>query len=339
MRLKKDLRHGIVRATIESADDLWVLRSVITPGDSVSGMTERKLKLSGREEKSSAVRKRMRLTITVEKTEYASETGSLRVLGTITEGPEDVPRGEHHSFILEPGCDVTIRKETWPHYQVRRLEEARREPPLLVLLFDREEAKLYGVSRRGVEELARLKGSVAKKGMEQKTKDFYGELVAALEERAANYEHIICAAPAFWREYLERALPDELRKKSVFTTISAVDKTAIREILARPEVKKLLEQSTALRELELVEEAMKALAKEKLAYGFEEVKQRVNEGNVSTLIVTERYLSSARQEGGLESVEQVLRSCEETKGRIHILMSEAAEQVDPLGGIVGILRW
>ncbi len=337
--ITKDVRRGLVTVRAETPDDLWTLKGVIEPGDTVRGSTERKIRLgSGREEKATVVRKRVTLTLTVEKVEYTGST--LRILGTITDGPDEVPRGEHHTLVLTPHAQLTIIKD-WPDYLLRRLSAARQEQPLLVLLFDREEARLFSVTRRGVEEMLRLKGVVAKKDEpRQAGTNFYKTLVAELAQRVDEKTRIIAGAPAFWREYLAAELPGELRQRTVFTTISSVERTAIRELLARPEVEKLIAEHTALQELALVEQALTALAKEQLAYGYDEVKTAIREGNAAELIVTEGFLAHARSTGRSDEVEAILRECEGVKGRVHVLTSsEACEKIDALGGIVVVRRW
>lgn len=343
--IKQDIKGGRVRLRVENGDDLWVLKGVIQPGDRVSGSTERKLKLgNAKEEKSKVVRKRVRLTIAVEKAEYAPDGSSLRALGSITDGPEEVPRGEHHSFILAPGSEISITKESWPGYQLAKLREATKEDAaILVLLFDREEAKLYRVTRRGVEELARLKGAVQKKAVEEaQASNFYKELVATLQEQEQRmkYAHIVAGAPAFWKEYLQKELPPELKQKTVLTTISAVQRTAIRELLSRPEVATLLSESSTMRELALAEEALVALGKERLAYGEAEVAEAAATGNAAKLLVTENLIANARAKGEFPKLEELLRTAESTKGEVHVLSSEESQaKIDPLGGIVAIQRW
>jgi len=338
-------KEGVVSLSLEHGDDLWVLRSVIAPGDTVSGNTERKIRLgNAKEEKGGVVRRHVRLAITVEKVEYGADGATLRVLGTITDGPDDVPRGEHHSFVLKPGSEISIMKAEWPGYLKEKLRAATTlDAALLVLLFDREEAKLYGVTRRGVEELARLKGKVAKKDFgDQQAKDFYKELVALLQEHDSrgSYAHIICGAPAFWKEYLEKELPASLKQKTVLTTISAVERTAIRELLARPEVAKLLAESTTLRELQLVEEALEALGKDRLAYGEKAVAEVVDAGNAATVLVTEHEIAKRRENGGFQELEALLKTAERARAAVHVLSSdEAQERIGPLGGVVAVQRW
>lgn len=340
--IKKEVKQGKIRVRIENKDDLWTLKSIIEQGDTIRGSTERKIKV-GSGEKTTAIRRRVTLSIAVEKSEYAADGSSLRVLGTITDGPDDVARGEHHSFILSPDEEVTIGKQAWPGYLLQKLEEARKEEKrLLVILFDREEARFFGVSKQGIAELVRLKGEVAKKGLdEQKQGSFYKEIVQQAEEYVQRgYEHVVAGAPAFWKEYLQKELPPELQKVTVVTTISAVEKTAIRELLKRPEVAKLLAESATMRELALVEKAMTALGHEKLAYGWEEVAHDVAEGNILEALVTESTIAKSREEGTFERLERILTAAEDVNAAVHVLSSdEAMGKIDPLGGLVSVKRW
>ncbi len=346
MRIRKhDWKAGEVSLTVEGSDDLWTLRTVIQPGDTVKGSTERKVKV-GSDEKAAAVRRRVFLAVKAEKVEYAEDGSSLRVLGIITDGPDDVPRGDHHSFILEEGSEFSLVKAAWPKYVREKLEQATKlDAALLVVLFDREEARFFGVTRRGVEELSRLKGDVAKKAVdEKKAANFYQEIVAQMVQYDGRglYRHIVAGAPAFWKEYVERELPAALKTKTVLTTISDVDRTAIRELLARPEVRKLLHESSTMRELALVEEVMAALGRDRLAYGILDVEDVVGQGNAAAVIITENAFAKARSDGeqAFVRLEDALRRCEESRGEVHVLASdEAMRKIDGLGGVAAIRRW
>ncbi len=346
MRIRKhDWKAGEVSLAVEGSDDLWTLRTVIQPGDTVKGSTERKVK-AGSDEKAAAVRRRVFLAVRVEKVEYAPDGSGLRVLGVITDGPDDVPRGDHHSFALEEGSELSLVKAAWPKYVREKLEQAAKpDAALLVVLFDREEARFFGVTRRGVEELSRLKGDVAKKAVdEKKAANFYREIADQIAQYDARglYRHIVAGAPAFWKEYVERELPPALKAKTVLTAISDVERTAIRELLVRPEVKKLLHESSTMRELALVEEVLAALGRDRLAYGILGVEEAVAQGSAAAVIITENALAKARADGeqAFARLEEALRACEASRGEVHVLASdEAMRKIDGLGGVAAIRRW
>src|SRR3989338_1324800 len=160
--LGKNLRIGEVSVIPESADDLWSLSQIIEQGDIVMGKTLRKIKI-GPEESQKSVRKPVYLKLKVEKPELQEH--ALRLLGTIIEGPEDIPTGSHHSFSIEEGTGITIIKDTWHSFQIGRLEEAARSAlKTLICVFDRESAAFAVLKREGYEVLSKISGNVEKKG-------------------------------------------------------------------------------------------------------------------------------------------------------------------------------
>jgi len=337
--LKRDFKHGIVRLQAEDADDLWYLDGVVEPGDTVSMNSEWKLKLGGAEEKTKIARKRAYITLSVQKIELSDE---LRILGKITDGPEFVPRGNHHSFSVVPGSELTITKE-WLGYQKEKLREAAQaRSSTLVILFDREQAIILRLSGRAIEELSKLKGNVQKKGLdEQKQDTFYQDLIKQVEEYDVRLKPgaIVFASPAFWQEYVKKMLPDSL-KRAAFTTISDVEKTAVKELLGRPELKSVLQDARAAQELGYVEEIMTALAGEKLAYGEADTLTAINEGNIKAVFITEKLIKKLREQERFKPVEAALRTAEQLKATVHLISSDdAMSKIDPLGGIVAMKRW
>ena len=130
--ISSNFRKGEAKVKVETLDDLWYLSQIIDTGDVVSGKTFRKIKVGSTEKE--AVRKSVFIKIQVEKVEFSRTAARLRILGTILEGPEDVQKGSHHTFNVEPDTVITINKEAWPAYQVNRLKEAAEQKMLNILI-------------------------------------------------------------------------------------------------------------------------------------------------------------------------------------------------------------
>ena len=122
--LRQDWKKGEVKLKVEHADDLWYLSLIIEPGDEVRTSTERKIKIGDTttDRNVKVVRKSVTITLRAEKTEFSASW--LRVSGSIVDGPEDVPRGVHHTVNVEPGSMLRLTKKEWLHYQRERLKEA-----------------------------------------------------------------------------------------------------------------------------------------------------------------------------------------------------------------------
>ncbi len=333
--LKRDLRHGRVVVAVESLDDLWHLSRIVEAGDVVSSKTTRKIKATEKE----AEKKTLFLEIRVEEADFKDK--SLRISGRTTEEKEDVPKGSYHTIGVEVGSSLGVVKESWPKYQLKRLEQAsERQAKTIILVLDREEAVFALLKSQGYEVLAELKGKVAKKGVDTVTKNFYAELAGTLSGYVDRFkaETVVVASPAFWKDELVKELKDdELKKKVVLATCSSVGKNAIEEVLKRPELNEVLKMQRAAEESRLVEELMVEIAREGLAaYGRKEVDEAVSSGNVKALLLTDVFIQKnrARSEG-------LMKGAESVNGAVAIINSEneAGQKLDSLGGVSVLLRY
>nr|MCK4929714.1 mRNA surveillance protein pelota [Nanoarchaeota archaeon] len=344
--IKKNLKHGEVIVKINNPEDLWFLNQVIDVDDTVKGRTERKLKIGKEDErKQSIVRKTLFLELKVEKTEFHKYSDNLRISGVILQGPDDVSKGTHHTFNVEAGSVITIKKQEWLSYQLEKLKEATQKlkTKILIVLMDREEALFALLKHQGYEVLARLKGEVAKKSVEGSgKKNFYNEIIEKLKEYNKRLEphNIIISSPSFWKEYLMKEMPDELKQKITLSTCSDVKETAIKEVLQRPELFKVLESDRAAKELSMIEDLLKAISKDEACYGLAECKEKIMIGAVKELLVSYEFMQKARQENKHKEIEGLMKQAEKMKAKVHILSTEEAEKkLVGLGGIAGILRW
>jgi protein pelota len=347
--IKKDFRKGYATIKVENLDDLWYISQVIDSGDEVKARTFRKIKLGESDSRQTKViKKPVTIKIRVEKVEFDKYGKSLRVSGIIVEGPDDVPRGSHHTIPFEESTIATIIKQEWPLYQARRLEDAekRKSSNIILLVHDREEAVFALLKEQGYDVLAHIEGDVEKKDdSHEKKGDFYKELEKMLSEYQNRYSPtaIIIASPAFWKETLQKQITDPaLKLKIHLATCSSVGIPAIEEVLKRPELARLLKDERAAQESALVEELLSEISKQGMAvYGRKETKEAVNAGAAKCLMVTDELIRKARLEGVFSQLESIMRAAEAMKGDVFIINSDndAGKKLDGLGGIGAILRY
>ncbi len=326
----------------ETSDDLWYLSQLVDAGDVVKGKTLRKIKPT---EEAKAIRKPVFMILKVEKTEFSPE--ALRILGTVLEGPEDVPHGSHHTFNVETGTVLTIEKTEWLNYQIKRLKEAAESaaPKILICVFDREEALFAMMKRAGYVVLGTLKGDVAKKRMDEKGKEFWPSIIKLLESYDARHklDKIILASPAFWKEELFKVLKnDALKKKIIQATCSGADESAIAEVLKRDETKHALQQERVSKEIKLVESVLAEISKGgAVAYGMDEVAKAVEAGAVKELLVTDGFINKRRLANTFKQLDVIMRAVDKQKGEVIIVSSDhdGGQKLDGIGGIGALLRY
>jgi protein pelota len=282
------------------------------------------------------------LKILVEKIDYDH---TLRVSGKIIEAPDDIPKGDYHTFDVTDNIVITLEKEYWNKYALKKLDEAMTSQlaNILIVAFDREEAIFAVLKSQGYETLSTLKGDVSKKDMEEKKTNFYQEICKQLLDYDGKYlfDNIVVASPAFWKEYLMKEIKDDaLRKKIVLATCSGMDDGTINEILKRPELKTVLEKDRATRELRLIEELLGQLSKDNAVYGIREVNEKIQSGNLSVLLVSENLIQRMRKENRYKMLDEIMTAVEAMTSEIKIISSEEAmKKLDGLTGIAAFLRW
>ncbi len=348
-QLYLDLKKGEAKLKIENLDDLWYLSQIIDIGDIVKGKTIRKIRIGKEgERKQAIVKKPVFLKIKIEKIEFSKTSDVLRVLGVITEAPEDVQKGEHHTFNLESSVVFTLIKERWLKYQIDKLKEACRErvSKILIVVMDREEAYFALLKKYGYDILSSIKGKVRKKAVEERLEGrFYEEIIKKISDYVVRYKivKVILASPAFWKEELMKELKDEeLKKKIISATCNATGRNGIDEVLRRPEVKAALHEDRITKEINIVEELLIEISKNALAvYGLKDTENAVNAGAVKDLLITDSLIQKAREKEDYEKIDNMMKIVDSMKGSVNIISSEheGGKKLNGLGGIGAVLRY
>ncbi|MCF7861396.1 mRNA surveillance protein pelota [Candidatus Woesearchaeota archaeon] len=344
--LLKNLKAGIIKIKVENLDDLWYLSQTIEKGDRIKGLTIRKIKMGGEEDRKRAiVTKKVKLEIATEKVEFID---GLRALGKITAGPDDVTHGSYHTFNIEPGSEIQIIKR-WPLYQLKRLDEAVKAKGSIILIvaMDREHATIALLERSGVRILTQFSGNVHKKGDPDDNvsgEGFYSQLGNILKEYIERYNasKAVVGSPAFFKEDFAKKIDPEIKKKIILATCHDSGKNGVQEILRRPELKKALEDDRVSQEMALVEQLLENISKGKLSgYGIVEVEKHINSGAAQSVIVTEGLIKKMRKDNTYQRLDYMLKNAESIKAEVHIISSEhdGGNKLDGLGGIGAILRY
>jgi protein pelota len=341
-----DFKKGTVKLRITDPEDLWYLSHLIDPGDFVKGKATRKIKI-GEGENAKVTRKIYTLTIEAQTIDFDTENHALRVNGKIKEGPEDLPRDNYQAIALELNSEFSLQKPTWLEYQRQKLKEAsEKKYSYLVCILDREEAIFALTKSFGYDILLTIKGDVPKKDQKTEIKgDFKLEVAKALEVYGGRFnpEAIILASPAFYKDELAKKITNsEIKSKLILTSCSDVSESSLFEVLKKPELEKTLKSSRTRRENILVDDLLCEINKQGLsAYGWNEVKQAIESGAVSKLLVTDDYIQRRRMNQEYEELDKFMKQIDNLKGQIHIISSEheSGRKLTGLGGIAAILRY
>ncbi len=337
--LYKDLKNGEIKLRVEVEDDLWHLYNIVEPGDLVFSITQRREeKQADRIRAERGEKKTMRLGIRVEKVEFHEFTDRLRILGVIEHGPQDI--GEHHTFNITVGSELSIIKDKWEKKHLKRLEEAVKsvERPLITFLtLEDNEAEIIVLREYGIKRIASISSSgTGKQYTSSKKEDFFQKVLDALREFYKGGELLIIG-PGFTKEefysWAKDKNPELLRRAHIYAA-SHGGTVGVNEVMKKVGAD-ILENSRMAVETREVERLFVEISKNgAYAYGKEDVRSFLEQGAVEKLLISSRLMRT-------EEGEEYMKLAEDSGAKVIIIseFGEPGKRLESIGGIGAILRF
>jgi len=348
--LAKDLKHGVVKLVPESSDDIWLLATIIQPGDLVRAKTLREIHFGDRGSGRSS-RVPMTLTVRAESVEFQPFTTRLRVRGVVVEGPEKYGVvGKYHTLSIDVGQEVTIAKPGgWSSSLLRRLEESGPGGKAVVVAVDYDDYAVALVQGQGVRIYA--SGSLRLPGKDDPSREErLREAVTVIAKAAAELSTrekpliIVVAGPGSLKE----AVAEKIRQllgpgyRVVTDDVSMGGEAGVYEEVRRGVMRKVLREAAAIEAERIIEEFEKRLVKEpeRVAYTIDRVKRAVEAGAAEEILVLDELLHHP-DPAIRRQVDEVLRLADASRARIHFVSMEAPVglKLKALGGIIALLRY
>ncbi len=332
--------RGSVTLVPETLDDLWHLKYVVEPGDTVSTLTSRRVEGPDDLQRSTGgERETMHVDLEVEDVEFHRFSNRLRIAGVIRSCDQDTEVGEHHTVNVEVHDEVTVSKR-WRSDQLERLEEAEEadDAEVVVVTVEEGEGHLHSVESHGVEERGSFsyQGAKGEYGDSGAREEMFEEMAEAVERM--DPDGVVLAGPGFTKNDLQDVLDDvaDVERVAVEDTAS-VGGRGVHEALKRGAVERVAEEARVSRESRLVDELMERVSDDGAAvYGVEPVGRAVEYGAVERLLVVDEFLREHRTDVG-ELVERV----EQKGGEVTVFSSEfePGMRLESLGGVAALLRY
>ncbi len=347
--IKEDEKEGIVEVVPETLDDLWHLSHIIEVGDNASSKTTRRIQdTSGDKIRSDrGVKKTFYLGLDIESINFHLFTGKLRLTGVITRGPEDlIPLGSHHTLEVKLNTPLSIRKERWPKWAIKRVNQAidaSKKLSAIIVVLEDDTATLGLMRQFGIEYYGPIKGHVSGKRIIDKNRQkniiqFYEKVIESIE-KFDSIQNIVIAGPGFVKNDFYDYIKDkhkELAEISIVEATGSGGRNGISEVLKKGTVEKLTAENRVALEMGAVNNLLTQIAKNssKIAYGLKETKNAINLGAVSELLILDTKVASEDMGDAMDMVENM-------KGEVMVVSSEheGGKQLESLGGMAAILRY
>lgn len=352
--LEQNLKLGEITVRVENLNDLWTLYNIISKGDFVNALTQRRVIIK---EGTSGDRKLMKLNLDVEDVAFHEFSNRLRIKGKIIEGPDDfISYGSYHTFNVEINQKITIKKNMWMKQDLKRIKETSKlssDFSLLIIAVESGLANIFLITNYSKSKIATINKNIPGKRYEQSMRkkyinEFFEDIKTVIETNVSddNINLVIVCGPGSMKDHLIKYLKEKSKGnyisklKSLLATSGT--ESAIYEILKSGELAKLKDKIKALKDVGKIEEIMTLFGKDPdlIAIGFDEIIHALKMGAVKQLLITDTLIRGSSRSKKLK-IEDIINNLESIGGKFNILNTNhpAGEQLEGLGSIVAILRY
>jgi len=324
--------------TLQTIEDLWVLKSIIEVGDIIKGTSFRRSKI---DETGDSKRIPIFVSINIEKFDYSSSSDSLRFTGKIIESrPEEVaPIGDYHTLEISLGEKYTLLKKNLYDHEIDLIKTSKTiTNKIFLIIIDDEKADTFVLSDIGIKEIATI--SSGKHGKRYSDNFDYTPFFEKIFELIKETEYqIIIAGPGHVKILFSNYIKNKNNKiKTLEIQISNTSRTAIIELFSKKEVSKFFENSIIYKEQEMLDTFKEYLGKDngKAIYGLKKIQDAIGTGAIDYLLISEKLWKD-----NLDKIQLLIKAAENIKTKVHIVDNEhqTTEALRSFGGIIGVLRY
>jgi len=339
--LGSDFQKGFVKIKINLNDDLWYLDNVLETGDIIKSRTLRSLFLEREGKQEKIGKKPMILSIQLEKSEFHKTSNTLRLMGKIVEGPEDVQKGSYHTIEVKFGTILAIYKsKEWKSYQIDKIKKAQTKvPEVLIAVTDMNQATFGILKKSGIEIVSEIRNPYSIRFEEEKLQEFYKKVASEIDRLSKDMKKIILAGPGFAKEHVQRIINDsfpDLKNKIIMDSVSSATKSGVNEVMKRGTLDKIIVESEIVKESQIIQKFFVHLQKDDGLglYGLKELEDADSAGAIEILLVSEEKIRE-------KEIEKLAQSVEKKKGHTEIISKnhELGEQFCRMSGLGAILRF
>lgn len=365
--LKKQIKakdgSGTVLLRPETSEDLWHAFNLLHPGDLVRCTTVRKLVKEGATGSTSSQKKRLMLTIRLQKVDFDPEVLQVRLSGPVVSENDFVRMGAMHTLTLELAQNFSVEKECWDQIYLDRIDEAvhpERQAEIAAVVMQLGLAHVCLVTGALTVVKSRIETNIPKKrtgsNQHEKAINKFFEAVYRAVLQHIDFTKIKCillGSPGFVKDDFYQYLVTEsvrrddrpfIEHKSKFLLCrsSSGHKHALEELFGDPIVMSRMSDTKFAQEVEVLQKFMKTMNDDpdKAYYGFDHVSKAHEQLAIDSLLVTDELFRSSDIKTRKQYV-QLVESVREAGGKVYIFstMHVSGQQLQQVSGVAALLRY
>jgi protein pelota len=354
---------GMILLRPETAEDLWHTYNLLQTGDLVRCTTIRKVVKESATGSTSSSKKRMMLTVQIQRVDFDPDALELRLSGIVTSESDHVRTGAHHTLTLELNQNYSLEKICWDQIYLDLVDEAthpERQAEIAAVVMEHGLAHVCLVTGVLTITKARIDMNIPKKrtGSTAHTKGidkFYDNVYQAIL-RQIDFSKIKCiliGSPGFVKDdFFKYMLQESVKRndrplienksKFVLCKASSGHKHAIEEVFADPSILSRLTETKVAKEVQILHQFLRTLEHEpsKAWYGYQHVCIAQDNLAIASLLVTDELFRNSNIATRKQYV-QLVESVRQSGGQVYIFssMHVTGQQLQQLSGVAALLRY
>jgi protein pelota len=354
---------GLVVLRPETPEDLWHSYNLLQPGDLVRCTTLRKVVNTTATGSTSSQKKRMNLTVKLERVDFDPQSLEVRLSGPTTAESEGVRMGQYHTLSLELNQNFSLEKDCWDQIFLDRIEESchpeNQAEVAAVVMQATGLAHVCLVTGSLTLTKARIDINIPKKrtgssAQSKATIKFYNAIYQALLKLP--WDQLKCCllgSPGFVKDdFYKFVLEESVRRedrilmeqkaKFVLCKASSGHKHALEDVFGDPKIMTQLDDTKMAKEVAVLHSFMRMMDTDpdRAFYGYEHVNKAQEHLAIDTLLVTDELFRSADLLTRKKYV-TLVENVRESGGKVLIFssMHVSGQQLNQVSGVAALLRY
>ena len=356
-------QSGEIHLIVDNTDDLWALYNIIAKGDNIRLSTYRKVQHETGS-KTSSTKKKIFITINIEEIDYSSN--SIRIKGKNISENEYIAIGQYQTDEIGVNSSFTLFKNYWDDFHLETLKKATDitfTSEIAAILIDSEIAHLFYISSTSTITKGEITQSMPKKRAGStkydKGKNKFFDKILNQFIKQINFENtkvLIIASPGNIKDDFKKYMQEQIENKSkewadlknnlnkiIYTNSSSGFKHSLVEILAKPEINKLIKDTKCVDDIIIMERFNKILGtkEDKIFFGYKAFEIAFEKKAINTLIITDGYLKNIPPLTRKDLSAKIKDLKLDPNVTVGLFSSKhvTGEKIDEFGGICGILKY
>eukprot|EP00429_Kryptoperidinium_foliaceum_P009960 CAMPEP_0176004082 /NCGR_PEP_ID=MMETSP0120_2-20121206/1508_1 /TAXON_ID=160619 /ORGANISM="Kryptoperidinium foliaceum, Strain CCMP 1326" /LENGTH=413 /DNA_ID=CAMNT_0017336749 /DNA_START=45 /DNA_END=1286 /DNA_ORIENTATION=- len=354
---------GVVMLLPDTPEDLWHTYNLLQIGDLVRCTTVRKVVKESNTGSTTSSKKRVMLTIDVQKVDFDPDSLEVRISGKVQSENQVVRTGAHHTLTLELNQNFSVEKECWDQIYLDILQDAcnpERQAEVAAIVMHNGLAHVCLVTGALTITKARIEVNIPKKrtGSDKNSKattKFFDSLYQAILRHIdfSKVKVVLLGSPGYVKDdFFQYICTEAVRRgdrqlienklKFVLCKASNGHKYALEEMFSDPAITARMNDTKVAKEVQILASFMKILDKQphRACYGVGHVLKAHEQLAIDSLLVTDELFRSSNIKTRRQYVDLV-ESVRASGGQVYVFstMHISGQQLQQVSGVAAILRY